>query len=247
VCAACRRLGKRVFSGTAALHVDMLALYYWVLARDPDFQADLARLDNAIGAEIRAAPLRQEPGPAEGLLRPLARFARRWHLPRRRGPTDLYLSLSAYNPVGASPPVLVTATAPPEAPPPTGLIATAPVPTVSYAPVEEAAEWVGRYADWAARAVRRSILDQAEQIQRQARALGFSDRPPLQSGPEDLQRQARRLYRAAVLGWEWEEIARVEKEELQRSPIDATEVRDSVRAWAQELDIPLPRRPGESP
>jgi hypothetical protein len=114
--------------------------------------------------------------------------------------------------------------------------------TFSYDPTRQGPEWVRAEADRVAETIRRSIVDQAEALEKQARAKGYRPIPPRYRGDGgELKRMAQRLYRRAVLKWSWQNIARAEHPpEDVRKFYPSRAVRNSVEHWARELDIPLP-------
>ena len=108
-----------------------------------------------------------------------------------------------------------------------------------------------------AAALEREVVEQGEERNweaeqqaaaegRQPEPHGWSPIPPRHSDPAELRRMARRLYRAAVMRRNNEEIlgleARDHSHDDSYEPCTPQAVSKSVLDWASALDIPLPRR-----
>lgn len=120
-----------------------------------------------------------------------------------------------------------------------------------YHPALVSRHEIDRWADTVADQIRQSILDQADEIDRHAKASGMRRLPPRLHNREHLLLMARRLYRRSVLGQSWSMIARLEPPRRSAQSTAGGEdaqfesarkaVIGSVRRWASQLGVRLPR------
>ena len=85
-----------------------------------------------------------------------------------------------------------------------------------------------------------------------AQSLGYRRHPPRLKDRSSLRLGARRLYRRAVLGWSWVQIAAEEASDREQKEddeitLDTRAVRDDTHRWAVALGVPLPQRPRGRP
>ena len=225
------------------LRARRVVAYYDVLSRDEAFQAGLQQLFKL----IRLPPFSTVQDPfllpsPPARARPLLEdFVERWHLPRRHAVDDLWHSFHLADFEG-TPPVLGVGGRSSIGPIESLIMPPLPLP-FEYDPTHQNLDWVRNRADQIADEVRRSILEQAEDLEQ---VPGWRTIPTQHQDLGRLQRLALRLYRRAVLGWPWQRIAHQETEDT-REYCDWQSVRTTVRAWSEELDVPLPERRGGRP
>jgi hypothetical protein len=117
---------------------------------------------------------------------------------------------------------------------------------IEYDPRCDPRASIMQLADELGALVRKSVVDQADALEREAADRGFRRTPPEYRDPQTMQRMALRLYRCAVLGQGWTEIADAEAEDSPEG-CDPQAVYSSVLNWARGLDIPLPGLPRGRP
>jgi len=115
-----------------------------------------------------------------------------------------------------------------------------PVPVIEYDPLWQSSESLLEKADDAARLVRESILAQGECMAEAARGGGpWTKVPQRHYSTEELTRLAHRLFWAVFPEdgrvRTWKEVARL-------ALADERSVRETVKSWATQLEVPLPAR-----
>jgi hypothetical protein len=226
--------------------IERVRAYYRCLNADPAFRRALADLARKPEAERETA---------------IDEFVRAWHLPKLRGPIDLRHTLNRFadrpERIRLIPrPVAVPGNDPAMvrmrklqrqggdsdrelAAPAYGVTVSTPqgLVTLDLDPSAYTAKTLERLF--------RSLAKEATQIAASARnQLELGPLPSRHRPPEDLDRYARRLHRAAVLGQSYEAIADAEDKEnpTKKKLTDIDAVRGSVTQWAKRLGVPLPAR-----
>jgi hypothetical protein len=222
--------------------------YYDVLNADQEFRADLARL----GAHIPPAALDGEVHPSLEWRPVVQRFADRWHLPTyeegRLAPAGLravWHSLWLAKVTKAAAPELFPGQMDSMGPPPQVIQPATPGP-FEFDPTTQSRRWVAQQARRIGKNVEQDIIAQARRAEQ---VPGWGPVPPRHRDPVQLQRMARRLYRRAVQGMSYDEIAEQESQEGQEGETVAGEtVRATVSQWARQLNVSLPEiGPGRRP
>ena len=78
---------------------------------------------------------------------------------------------------------------------------------LTYDPTRHDRQWLNEQIDALCSKIRSGILEQAEELEQQAKAEGWRPTPPPYSTPAVLQETARMLYLRAVKRWSWNRIA----------------------------------------
>lgn len=236
------------------LNQQRLAYYYRVLSEDGKFRQELQELY----AQLR--PSLDDPQTILTELFPklnrdaVASFVRRWRLPPADGRHDVLHSLRIIHDDGAA----VAARQPGAKvgwllePAPRGFDAAAKPDDLTITIAQRRFRFdpsrlspadlhVG--ADAVAAAVKEEVIRGGEALIQLSKA-DRSFETPRDLDRAHMLRMARRLYRAAILGWNWARIADEEAMEGVGTP-DEKSVANTVRDWAQATGVPLPtRRPG---
>ena len=192
----------------------------------------------------------------------LLAFAEKWHFPKEHGLLDIWYSYQIYSAVrgiegeakcriisgprcGSVPTVgipveigslenegfhiLVVHNLP-------VIYPNVPLPLV-YDPIERGRKWLNEQIDAICAEVRASILQQAEEFERQAKEAGWREKPPRYS-PSHFERLALSIYLRAIKCMTWDEIADHINNSLAEA-IDADSVRKTTARGAELAGIAL--------